>query len=206
MNKMTPKNFNWIFILKWVMIIGVLALLLANITINYHRTQLYAAIIEIPVYFFVLFIYVSTSVYDFISIFQKRNYFKTIPSILGLFLIIIGLNIIYFTYQKQSKANKYIAYSSSYDFFKVGYAIDFKNDNTFVAHHTYTTFTYHHYGTYIKKGNFLFLSGEINTKGLCKVMKIIPEPVKSKSKNKIGRLIQVNKSIEKIEYLFKFSD
>ena len=206
MNKMTPKNSIWIFILKWVVIIGVFCLLLVNISINHHRTQMYAAIIEIPIYFFAILIFIVTCVYDCISIYKNKNYLKLTPSITTILLIVFGVYIFSNTHKKIFKQNKYVAYTKDYDFFKVDYSIDFKVDNSFVANHYYTSYTYHHYGTYQKKGNYLFLSGELNTNGLCRKMKIVSK-YSEKDPNKLEyELIPLGSSNNKIRYSFKYLD
>jgi energy-coupling factor transporter transmembrane protein EcfT len=195
------------FFLKWLVIFILIIFLLFSVSWDYHRQVLYDAIITIPIYFIIFILYFITAISDVISVYKSKKWLKLIPSAIGYVLVFISVVIFVLTIHFDKKANRFKAES----FIEINieeecdYYIEFKEDGTYIANHVFFITTYHNYGKYIRKGDFIFLDGDFNTKGVSPIMKIVTS-INEKTNKPILKLIQVDKKGKqlknKVEYKF----
>jgi len=195
------------FILKWIVLFLLLTFLLVNVSKDYHCQVLYGAIIAVPIYIFIVIVFIVAAASDVFSVVKTKKWLKLIPSAIGFVVVMISVVVFMLTLQNQWKRNRFVAnpinvINSEEECL---YYIEFKNDGTYIANHIFIVSTYFNFGNYFRRGDFIFLDGDFNTKGVSPIMKIVTS-INEKTNKPILKLIQVDKKGKqlknKVEYKF----
>jgi uncharacterized membrane protein (UPF0182 family) len=194
------------FILKWLVVYFLLVFLLVNISKDYHCQVLYGSIIAVPIYFFIVIVFIVAAASDVFSVVKTKKWLKLIPSAVGIVIVIVSAVIFILTSHNQMKINRFVAKPLTENSFEeCSYFIDFKNDGTYTSEHSIYTISYYNFGNYVRRGDFIFLDGDFNTKGVSPIMKIVTS-INEKTNKPILKLIQVDKKGKqlknKVEYKF----
>jgi hypothetical protein len=179
--------------------------------IENHKTQvLYDALLYVPLYLFILVIYIIILIFDIVFYIDTKKIKSFIPSSLGLVFIITAISINKFHNYKLHQKTIYKAKSENIKDgeYETKYRIEFKEKGNYVVFETEIDglVTNYYYGKYFKNDTVFELDNIIGKKKISK--RLLIKLIKNKKSNNFEKqLVQIdnNGNYLKNKFNFKFT-
>lgn len=187
----------------------IVLLLFVPIVINeYHNHKsevLYAAMIYVPFYKFILCLFIPVLIFDVILFVKKRKIKSLTPSILGVILIITSVSINNYHNYKIYQKSIFKATSNwvKYKDIDIQFVIEFKENNNYLVGEIINQgmLINFYYGNYTKKDSIYILDSQIGENKISN--RFVIRIIKNKDKEE-KQLIQLNQKNIEIRNKFQF--
>lgn len=172
---------------------------------NHKSVVLYAEMIYVPFYKFILCLFIPVLIFDVILFVKKRKIKSLTPSILGVILIITSISInIYHNYKIYQKS----IFKAASNWVKnkdldIQFVIEFKENNNYLVGEIINQgmLINFYYGNYTKKDSIYILDSQIGENKISSRFVIRTIKIKDKEEK---QLIQLNQKNIEIRNKFQF--